>query len=212
MIRMNDLIAQLVGAHQRIGQRIAEHQAQDRGQQAQPDGVEEHPRVERMQHRGEIGEREAADIERARNMRAQAVLQDRRHGGDEDAAPSITAGAVNSLRKGLVVMAVSIARSAPHACGRGQARERDRSAGPVDADPVSAQLMTFSVNHLRHSPVFSARSLWSMISASLFHWSGVVKTPGSFATSGSSLALRHHRAALLEVGDLRLHGGIEHAR
>ena len=48
--------------------------------------------------------------------------------------------------------------------------------------------MMFSANHLRHSAVFSARSLWSMMMAWVFHWSAVVKTPGSFATSGSTLA------------------------
>src|SRR5262245_37312666 len=50
------------------------------------------------------------------------------------------------------------------------------------------QLMMFSANHLRHSTVFSARSLWSMMIACLFHCSAEVNTPGSLATAGSTLA------------------------
>ena len=46
--------------HQRIGQRIADEEREERREKADPDRVEEHPRIERLQQRGEIGEREAA--------------------------------------------------------------------------------------------------------------------------------------------------------
>src|SRR5580704_2732826 len=57
-------------------------------------------------------------------------------------------------------------------------------AGPPPRD----QFMMFSANHLRHSAVFSARSLWSMMMACLLHCSGVVNTPGSLAMAGSTFA------------------------
>jgi len=45
--------------------------------------------------------------------------------------------------------------------------------------------MMFSVNHLRHSGSFSARSFGSMMIC-FFHCAADVKTAGSLAISGSS--------------------------
>ncbi len=66
------------GAHQRIGERIADEQRHERREKADPHGVEEDPGIERLQQRREVREREAAGLERARHISAQARLQ---HGG-----------------------------------------------------------------------------------------------------------------------------------
>src|SRR4051794_30396661 len=52
-----------------------------------------------------------------------------------------------------------------------------------------AQFIMFSVNHLRHAPVSSARNLSSIEIACVFHCCAVVNTPGSLASSADTLAL-----------------------
>ncbi len=64
------------GVHQRVGHRITRNQRRHRRQQTNPHRVEEHARIERLQERGEIVEREAAGIERARHVGPDAELQD----------------------------------------------------------------------------------------------------------------------------------------
>ena len=49
----------------------------------------------------------------------------------------------------------------------GRTREAERASRAA-----ARQFMMFSANHLRHSAVFSARSLWSMMMACFFHCSG----------------------------------------
>ena len=41
----------IVGQHQRIGKRIAEHEADSRGEKAEPDGVEKDAGIKRLQQR-----------------------------------------------------------------------------------------------------------------------------------------------------------------
>ena len=67
------------GEHQCISERVAHDQGEKRREEANPDRVDEDPGVKRLEQSGEIGEREAAGIERARNISAQAVLQHRDH-------------------------------------------------------------------------------------------------------------------------------------
>src|SRR4029453_7685814 len=115
-------------------------------------------------------EREPYRFERPGNVSTQAVLHHRRQRSRES-------------------------ERAQHRRRREEAQERPGIHGHVPGSdranaPSGRQFMMFSANHLRHSAVFSARSLWSMMMAFSSHCSTEVNTPGSLATAGSSFASR----------------------
>ena len=69
--------------HQRVGERVADEQREERREKADPHRLEKHPRIERPQQRGEVVEREASRFQRAGHICAQAVLHHRRERGGE---------------------------------------------------------------------------------------------------------------------------------
>jgi hypothetical protein len=66
------------GMHQGIRERISDDEGEECREEADPNRIEEDPRIERLHERREVFEREAAWLERARHIGAQAVLH---HGG-----------------------------------------------------------------------------------------------------------------------------------
>src|SRR5262245_39795023 len=157
--------------YQRVGNWIRDDERAGRCEKANPNRVEEDAGIERLQQRREIVEREAPGLEGTGHMGAQAVLQHGRH-GCKKAECAKCRGRDKDPQKGLRLHRVDLVA----------ARRRTYAA------QAAHQFMMFSANHLRHSAVFSARNLWSMMMAWLFHCSGVENTPGSLAISGLRLA------------------------